>query len=146
LRGKRITQVLTVGLIPRHLVNIGDVFLSGRTSLLFTDLRNFESGVLQKMDPTKTPFQGLLAFANTEVPKEYDHSLGKYLAYAGFDPEQVKKWGRIGSLMDALNTVEDGDCHGSELGESFLDFLQNLPPGNSPRPIIRHRMQRSPNA
>jgi hypothetical protein len=88
----------------------------------------------------------LLAFAqrNTkeEQPKDTKY---RYLMDVGFEPEEVKNWGRIGSLIEALQTEQDRKCEGCTLDEkAFLDFVAGLPPGNTPRRAIRPRIHRSP--
>ena len=100
------------------------------------DLKN----IFQKMSNQTS----LLFFADDDGAEAGKDSIHKYLADAGFDPEEVKNWGKIGSLAEALKDDEQTTCHGSELDESFLNFVANLPPGNTPRPIIRHQMQRTP--
>jgi hypothetical protein len=89
-------------------------------------------------------FPALLTFAKRDPKDEHNTSIYKYLADAGFEPEDVKNWGRLGSLVDALKEVEEDTCTGPILGEQFLEFVAQLPPGNTPRPQIRHRLQRAP--
>lgn len=87
----------------------------------------------------------LLAFAQKDEDEDEteEHGIYKYLKDAGFQKSEVKSWGRIGSLMEALkeNAEESEEC---VLDESFLEFIRSLPPGNTPRPHIRHQMQRDP--
>lgn len=86
----------------------------------------------------------LLAFAQKDPSDEHKDTIYRYLADAGFDPEEVKNWGRIGTLIDTLKEDDGQPCTGCVLDESFIDFVRNLPPGNTPRPHIRHQMQRPP--
>jgi hypothetical protein len=88
----------------------------------------------------------LLAFAQKDAKEEQQKdTMYRYLMDVGFEPEEVKEWGRIGSLIEALQMEQDHECEGCTLDQkAFLDFVANLPPGNTPRPAIRHRIQRSP--
>ena len=86
----------------------------------------------------------LLAFAQKDQNEEENNTICKYLSGTGFTLEEVKNWGKIGSLIEALNEDDDQPCNGKILGDEFIEFVSNLPPGNTPRPIIRRQMQRSP--
>jgi hypothetical protein len=88
----------------------------------------------------------LLAFAQRETkedpPKD---TMYRYLMDVGFEPEEVKNWGRIGSLIEALHAEHGDECEGCTIDQTaFLGFVASLPAGNTPRPYIRHRVQRSP--
>jgi hypothetical protein len=86
----------------------------------------------------------LLSFAQREEGDWYKDSIYKYIADAGFEPEEVKNWGRIGALMDVLKEDDHKTCEGCLLDESLVEFVSKLPPGNTPRPVIRHQLQRAP--
>ncbi|KAH0795600.1 hypothetical protein GPJ56_000479 [Histomonas meleagridis] len=86
----------------------------------------------------------LLAFAQKDQNEGGNDTICKYLYGTGFTVDEVKNWGKIGSLIEALNEDDDQPCHGKILGDEFIEFVANLPPGNTPRPIIRHQMQRPP--
>lgn len=98
--------------------------------------------LLSKMSNPNTP--ALLLFADNHDSDKDKDSIYKYLADAGFDPDEVKNWGKIGSLVDALKEDDRQECTGCTLDQSFLDFVAKLPPGNTPKPTIRHQMQRLP--
>lgn len=91
------------------------------------------------------PKPALLLFADDNETDKDKNSIYKYLADAGFEPDEVKNWGRIGSLVEAINDFrnedEKQDSTESILDQSFLDFVAKLPVGNTPRPTIRHQMQ-----
>lgn len=86
----------------------------------------------------------LLAFAQKDPADDNKDTIYKYLADAGFDPDEVRNWGKIGSLVDALKEDDGQPCTGETLDASFIEFVKSLPPGNTPRPHIRHQMQRAP--
>lgn len=86
----------------------------------------------------------LLSFAEKEEVNEHDNTIYKYLSDAGIDYEEVSNWGKIGSLIEAINE-DEGSNHDCRLGKEFIDFVSKLPPGNTPKPIIKHQMQRAPN-
>ena len=91
--------------------------------------------------------RALLAFAqkrNCGDKDDDEHGIYKYLKDAGFDASEVKDWGKIGSLMEVLKEDDNEPCSGCTLDESFIEFVKALPPGNTPRPIIRHQIQRTP--
>ena len=94
------------------------------------------------MNTSNTP--ALLLFADNHNTDKDNDSIYKYLADAGFEPEEVKNWGRIGSLVEALKEDDQQESSGCTLDQSFIDFVAKLPPGNTPRPIIRHQMQKVP--
>jgi hypothetical protein len=88
---------------------------------------------------------GLLwPYCKKDEGKGENDSIYKYLADTGFEPDEVKNWGRIGSLMEALSQDDSQPCNSCLLDESFVDFVAKLPPGNTPRPSIRNQLQRPP--
>lgn len=91
--------------------------------------------------------RALLAFAqkgNAADEENDEHGIYKYLKGAGFDRSEVKNWGKLGSLMEVLKEDNNEPCQGCTLDQSFIEFIQALPPGNTPRPLIRHQIQRTP--
>ena len=94
----------------------------------------------------KMSLQGpaLLAFAQKEEVDGSSDTIYRYLADAGFEPDEVRNWGKIGSLIEALKMDDGEPCHGCTLDDNFIKFIESLPPGNTPRPQIRHQMQRTP--
>jgi hypothetical protein len=89
-----------------------------------------------------TRFGSLLTFANVKAGDPYQNSIYKYLADTAIQPEQVENWRRIGSLVEALARGEDST--GPGLDESFVDFFREAHFENTPKPVIRQRMQRHP--
>lgn len=88
------------------------------------------------------PSSAFLLFADDNDAEKDKNTIYKYLADAGFEPDEVKNWGRIGSLVEALKEEDQQDSSECILDQSFLDFVAQLPPGNTPKPIIRHHVQR----
>ena len=106
-------------------------------------IRNF---VFMEKNTNKTPDShqpNLLFFADAE-PSYENNSIYKYLSDAGFTPEEVKQWGKIGSLTEALKESEQQVDPDPNLYQNFIEFVKKLPPGNTPKPQIRHQMQRTP--
>jgi len=84
-----------------------------------------------------------LRFAQPDKSKSDSTSIYKYLADAGFEESEVLSWGSIGSLMEALSEGgKEASSESIKLDDSFVDFVKKLPPGNTPRPYIRHQMQK----
>jgi hypothetical protein len=86
----------------------------------------------------------LLAFAQKDPKEDHRDSMYKYLVDVGLEPDEVKNWGRIGSLVEVLKADYPEPCRGCTLGQEFIDFVAKLPTGNTPRPHIRHQLQRTP--
>jgi hypothetical protein len=91
-----------------------------------------------------TLFGSLLTFANIKAGDPYQNSIYKYMADTAIEPDEVKNWRKIGSLVDALARGEDEDSTSPVLGESFVDFFREAPFQSTPKPVIRQRMQRPP--
>lgn len=106
------------------------------TKILQDDLIDFSS-ILEMNHQAPA----LLAFAKKEK-KDNNDSIYKYLADAGFERDEVDNWGKIGSLEEALRDDDGQPCSKCILDNSFIEFIQQLPAGNTPRPTIRHQMQR----
>jgi hypothetical protein len=106
----------------------------------FSDVRKklFQS---RRMSPG---FPGRLTFAKGDAKDEQSSSIYKYLADASFDPDDVANWGRLGSLVEALNEAEENPCIDPILGDRFLEFVAQLPPGSAQRPQIRNGVLGTP--
>jgi hypothetical protein len=87
-------------------------------------------------------------FAQKETKEdEQDDTIFSCIADAGFTREEVRNWGRRGSLVEALQIERNDEHEGFTLDEqALLDFVANLPTGNPERPEIRHEIQNSPAA
>ena len=87
----------------------------------------------------------LVSLADPNVfESNQNNSIFDYLSDIGFDPKEIKNWGKIGSLTDALKLYDENECTGSTLDDSFVKFIQDIPVGSTPRPTIRHSIQREP--
>ena len=82
----------------------------------------------------------ILLFAEPDQYEGDTNTIYKYLADAGFDENEVKSWGNIGSLVEALKEADQPDP--PRLDQSFVDFVAKLPSGNTPRPVIRSQIQK----
>ena len=91
------------------------------------------------MNSHRTP--AILKFAEPEKSPGESNSIYKYLTDTGFDENEVKSWGTIGSLKEALDE-KDIDNENYQLDNSFIEFISKLPCGNTPRPFIRQQLQR----
>ena len=67
------------------------------------------------------------------------HSIYKYLSDTGFDESEVKSWGNIGSLLEAIQEADK--IEPQPLGEDFIDFVRKLPAGTTPKPIVKKQLQ-----
>jgi hypothetical protein len=82
----------------------------------------------------------ILAFAEPSENEPDSDSIYKYLADAGFEESEVKSWGNIGSLLDAIKESENSEP--KPLGDEFIEFVKKLPAGTTPRPIVKKQCQR----
>lgn len=88
----------------------------------------------------------LLSFAVDSAAGARDATIYRYLADAGLDADEVAGWGRAGSLIEAMREGDAEPCAGAALGSEFVEFVAQLPPGNTPKPVVRRQMQRAPKA
>lgn len=86
----------------------------------------------------------LINLKDSDFDEKNDNSIYKYLADVGLDPEEVKSWGKIGSLTEALKNYDESACDGCLIDDSLIEFVKNLPVGCTPRPSIRKVIQREP--
>ncbi|EAX92669.1 hypothetical protein TVAG_317270 [Trichomonas vaginalis G3] len=83
----------------------------------------------------------ILAFAEAGPNEAESDSIYKYLSDTDFEESEVKSWGTIGSLLEALKEAENNP-EPPKLGQEFIDFVSKLPPGTTPRPIVKKQIQR----
>ena len=82
----------------------------------------------------------ILAFAEPTQNSGESDSIYKYLSDAGFDESEVKSWGNIGSLMEAIEENQD-NTETQPLGDDFIEFVRKLPAGTTPRPLVKKQLQ-----
>ena len=81
----------------------------------------------------------ILAFAEPNENGSESDSIYKYLSDAGFDENEVKSWGNIGSLMEAMKDADKTEAE--PLDNDFIEFVKKLPAGTTPKPMVKKQLQ-----
>ena len=85
----------------------------------------------------------LTSFADPKKSNQNNFLLS-CLSDIGCDPEEMKSWGKIGSLTEAIQSYNEEQCEGCSLDDTFLQYVRDLPVGSTPRPEIRRAIQKEP--